>query len=103
MKTLAQNYGDSAYSHKPTGGENFSPTHWSKRKIVSNDNLMKLQKLITLDNVNANDGIRTQVTNCECQGACQHNCLNGCEGNCVGDCENGCKAACMTNCVNNMS
>ena len=82
MKTLAQNYGDSAYSHKPTGGENFSPTHWSKRKIVSNDNLMKLQKLISLDNVNANDEINIQDAKCECQAKCQQ----GCTDCCVSDC-----------------
>lgn len=82
MKTLAQNYGDSAYSHKPTGGENFSPTHWSKRKIVSNDNLMKLQKLISLDNVNPNDEINIQETNCECRAMCEASCADCCVSDC---------------------
>ena len=82
MKTLAQNYGDSAYSHKPTGGENFSPTHWSKRKIVSNDNLMKLQKLISLDNVNANDTINIQDAKCECRAMCEASCADCCVEKC---------------------
>lgn len=92
---FTQNYGDSAYSHKPNGGENFSPTHWSKRKIVSNDNLMKLQKLISLDNVNANDEINIHETNCECRGACQSNCNDSCWGGCKGSCVAHCRDQCV--------
>ncbi|MCR5125106.1 MAG: hypothetical protein K6B43_07925 [Treponema sp.] len=103
MATLTNKYEGSAYTHNTGNIENRAPNQWSKRKIVADDDLNKLQSLIVSGNVDLKVETQFEISNCACQGACMSNCVNSCEGNCVGDCESGCKAACMQNCVNNLS
>lgn len=103
METLTQKHSNSSYGNKPNAEENRSTTHWAKRKIVTNDDLNKLQSLIVSGNVDLKNETQCEISNCECQGACMSNCVNSCEAACRNDCENGCRAACMTSCVNNLS
>lgn len=97
-------------SYKSNNVENRSTTTWTKRKIIKNDDLANLEKLITLDNVDTNGFVKIQETNCECQGACQSNCTGDCKGgcqssctmwcadNCTGGCKGGCKGGCAGGC-----
>lgn len=103
METLTQKHSNSSYGNKPNAGENRSTTHWAKRRIVTNDDLNKLQSLIVSGNVDLKNETQFKISNCKCQGACMANCVNSCEGNCVGGCEGKCKAACMSGCLNNLS
>ena len=103
METFAKKHGNSNYGNKPNAGENRGTTHWSKRRIVADDDLNKLQSLIVSRNIDLKTETQFKISNCECQGACMSNCVNSCEAACRNDCENGCRAACMTSCVNNLT
>ena len=108
METFAKKHGDSTYSNKTKAGENRITTHWSKRRIVTDDDLNKLQSLIVSGNVDLKNEAQFEVSNCACQGACQSNCTGDCKGGCGGscfaycqnDCTHGCDGSCKGGCAN---
>ena len=84
------------------------PITWVRRKIVTKNDLDRLEELIDLSKVGMEDEPRFEISNCECQGACQHNCNDSCERGCQGscfafcqnDCTRGCQGGCMGGCAN---
>lgn len=123
METFAKKHGDSTYSNKTKAGENRLTTHWSKRRIVTDDDLNKLQSLIVSDNVDLKSEAQFEISNCACQAACQagcagackggcmggcaamcqQDCAGACRGECMGGCAGGCMAYCQTNCIGGAS
>lgn len=95
METFAKKHGDSTYSNKTKTGENRLTTHWSKRRIVTDDDLNKLQSLIVSGNVDLKVETKFEISNCPCQAACQA----GCAGSCMGGCMGGCAAMCQQDCA----
>ena len=85
METFAKKHGDSAYSHRPNAGEKSEHTHWSKRRIVADDDLNKLQSLIVSGNVDLKVETQFEISNCACQGACQAGCAGDCKSGCMGN------------------
>ncbi|MBR1615568.1 MAG: hypothetical protein IJ673_08805 [Treponema sp.] len=98
METFAKKHGDSTYSNKTKAGEDRITTHWSKRRIVTDDDLNRLQSLIVSDNIDTNTVTQFEISNCACQGACQAGCAGDCKSGCMGGCAAKCQNDCYSNC-----
>lgn len=74
------------------------PITWVRRKIVTQHDLDRLEELIDLSKVGIGDKPIFEISNCECQGACQSNCNDGCKGGCQGGCVSYCQGGCVGGC-----
>ena len=67
------------------------PITWVRRRIVTKNDLDRLEELIDLSKVDMEEGPRFEMSNCECQGVCKSNCNDSCLGGCVGGCGGTCQ------------